>query len=335
MTSSTSRTAWNYSPELPLEFAPILVRPVRLAPLAAHMIRAWRPWSVRFWMLMIAVATWHFATPSLTTTEHLAVGWIGFLLIRNLVFTLVATGGLHLWLYRFRRQGDLTRYDARPLGRNKRIFLFNDQVKDNMFLTMASAVPIWTAVEAAMLWAYANGAAPSISWSGDTVWFIVLIALVPAWSSFYFSVTHWLLHRGPMYRHVHSWHHKNVNLGPWSGLAMHPVEHGVLFADALLFLVLPAHPVHFLFALAHHAIGAAYSHTGYHVLKGPGGRSFAFGDFFHHLHHRFVDSNYGALNTPLDLTLDSFHDGTPDGERHHAERRKKLAAKRRRASEMV
>ena len=33
------------------------------------------------------------------------------------------------------------------------------------------------------------------------------------------------MHFEPIYKHVHSLHHRSYNPGPWSGLSMHPVEH--------------------------------------------------------------------------------------------------------------
>ena len=40
-------------------------------------------------------------------------------------------------------QQDL-RYDTRPMGKNRRLFLFDDQVKDNLALTLAPAMFIGT-----------------------------------------------------------------------------------------------------------------------------------------------------------------------------------------------
>jgi hypothetical protein len=32
------------------------------------------------------------------------------------------------------------------------------------------------------------------------------------------------MHFEPIYKYVHSLHHKSYNPGPWSGLSMHPIE---------------------------------------------------------------------------------------------------------------
>ena len=58
-------------------------------------------------------------------------------------------GGLHLLLYTFARQGDETRYDARPLARNSKQFHFGNQVWDNMLWTLAGALPLGTLWECA------------------------------------------------------------------------------------------------------------------------------------------------------------------------------------------
>ena len=327
--TTTDRQIWNVTPDLPLRSAPFLQWPLRPAAIAAHLARTWAPLRSRAFMLAVAFGLWHWGSPSMTQAASVEPGWVLGLWLRNVVLVLVVAGGLHLWLERWRRQGDGLRYDPRPLGRNKRLFLFDDQVKDNMFLTLVPCMLFGTAWEVLGWWSYANGWVSTITFADSPVWFMALLALIPLWSVCYFSVGHWLLHRGPVYAHVHSWHHKNVNVGPWSGLAMHPLEHVVLYGDVLLFLLIPSSPVHLLFAMMHHTMGAPMSHTGHDALLLPGGRRFELGDFFHQLHHRYIECNYGGEESPLDDLLDSVHDGTADGDRHVAERRRRLAATRR------
>ena len=175
-----------------------------------------------------------------------------------------------------------------------------------------------------MWYAYANGWATMITFDSNPIWFVVLIILIPIWAGFYFYTHHRILHIGFMYRHVHSWHHKNINTGPWSGLAMHPVESFILMTDTLLFLLVPAHPVHVIFLLFHHGIGAPTSHAGFEKLKIGGKTGLEVGDFFHQLHHRFFDCNYGTYETPWDTWLGTFHDGTAEGNELVKERRRKI-----------
>ncbi len=326
--TARKRQAWNYTPELPLRSAPFLHWPLRPAAIARHLVRTWRPLTSRVFMLAVAFAVWEWARPSLAEAESLRLGWILEIWVRNIVVLAVVAGGLHLILQRHRTQGDGLRYDARPLTKNKSLFLFNDQVKDNMFLSLVPAMIVATAWESLGWWAYANGIAPHWSFSDSPVWFVVLLGLIPIWSVLYFGAGHWVLHRPLVYTHVHSWHHRNMNIGPWSGLSMHPLEHVILYSDILLLLVVPSSPVHMLFAMMHHTIGAPMSHTGYDAVRLPARQRFELGDFHHQLHHRYIECNYGGLESPLDELIGAFHDGTPEGEQMVTERLNRISESR-------
>ena len=78
-------------------------------------------------------------------------------------------------------------------------------------------------------------------------------------------------------------------------------------------------------------MGAPLSHTGYDGIQ-VGKVTLPVGDFFHQLHHRFIECNYGGSESPLDDLLDSFHDGTGDGDKLIAARRRQLSAAKRGAS---
>jgi sterol desaturase/sphingolipid hydroxylase (fatty acid hydroxylase superfamily) len=92
----------------------------------------------------------------------------------------------------------------------------------------ASAVPVGTAFEAGTLWAQANGYIPVVTWAAHRVWCAALLLVIPVWREAHFYAIHRLIHWPPLYRSVHRLHDTNVNPGPWSGLAMHPVEHVLL-----------------------------------------------------------------------------------------------------------
>ena len=94
-----------------------------------------------------------------------------------------------------------------------------------------SGVAIWVAFENvfAFLWAtgrlpYLTDAAAGASWQG-TAHFLAGLALVPVWRDAHFYFAHRLLHYKPLYRQVHSLHHRNQDIEPFAGLCMHPVEH--------------------------------------------------------------------------------------------------------------
>jgi lathosterol oxidase len=320
---------WNFLPDLPLQSTPFYERPTRPLAVLGYMVASWSPFRVRFWFFAIACGIWWFTSPSLEQTGALHASWILQIWVRNLIIFSIVAGGLHLWLYTFRRQGDELRYDSRPYPVRRSGFLFGHQLWDNVFWSLTTGVLVWTGYEVGFMWAYASGVAPSISFDDNPLWFIVLIFLTPYWAGFYFYAQHRILHWPPLYRTVHIRHHRNVNQGPWSGLSQHPVEQIVDQSDCLIFLFVPSHPLHMIFMLMHHAIGAPTSHTGYHALRLRGGRSFVFGAFFHQLHHRWFDCNYGTDDTPWDQIFGSFHDGTAEGHRRITERRRALAARAR------
>ena len=127
-------------------------------------------------------------------------------------------------------------------------FTFGNQVCDNMFWTLFSGVTIWTGFEILLLWAKANDIGYWFSFSDNPILFIGLFIVIPSWNSFWFFCIHRALHWPPLYRIAHHVHHRNVSVGPWSGNAMHPLEHLIWMAGALIYIPLACHPVHFLFS---------------------------------------------------------------------------------------
>ncbi|WP_371228687.1 sterol desaturase family protein [Roseovarius sp. 2305UL8-3] len=320
------RQIWNYTPDLPLRLAPYWDWPMRPVASLLYLLRSWNPVAQRFLFLLAAFAVWAWFTPDLARAETLAFDWIFEIWLRNLVILLVVAGGLHLVLWKVRIQADDYRYDMRPMMKGAKVFTFKNQVWDNMFWTLGPALAFVTFWEALMWHAYANGWVTMITFADNPIWFLGLIVLIPIWAGFHFYWLHRLLHVGWLYKRVHAWHHRNINTGPWSGLAMHPVESFFLLFDTMIFLLIPAHPVHVLFLIFHHLIGAPTSHAGFEHLKlGKAGR-FGLGDFFHQLHHKFFDCNYGTWETPWDKWFNTFHDGTTEGDDLVKERRRKIWA---------
>jgi sterol desaturase/sphingolipid hydroxylase (fatty acid hydroxylase superfamily) len=320
------RKVWNYTPDLPLKQAPYFEWPFSLRDSLHYLWQIWRPFNQRFLLLLLAIACWTWFTPSLARARQFTPDWMLEIALRNLVIVLVVAGGLHLLLFTFRRQGDETRYDARPLAKKSRVFHFGSQVRDNMFWTLAGSVPIGTLWECLLLWAYANGHATLITFGENPAWFICLMLIIPVWSGFHFYWYHRLGHVQPLYRWFHSWHHKNINTGPWSGHAMHPVEHLFLYSDLAIHFLVASHPVHVIFNAMLHTVAGPTSHCGYHRVRFGRFFSLQLGDFMHQLHHRYFDCNYGSYETPWDKIFGSFHDGTPEGDRLVRQRRMRLNA---------
>ncbi len=317
----TSDTFWNYHPTLPLKFAPYFSTRISFKECLVYWLRTWRPNGTQFLFLPIAILVWLYATPSLSRTANFDIDWVIEIWLRNMALILVVAGGLHLWLHTFNKQGFEKRYDKRPLNKNGKRFHFNSQTKDNVFWSLGTGVLLWTAWESLMLWCFSNGYIQLINIGDNPIWFIVLILLVPIWALVFFYLQHRVMHTPFLYKHIHSWHHKNGNTGPWSGLAMHPIEQLVLMADNLVYFLLACHPVHIIYGLMFHGLGAPTSHSGFESVK-IGRVHIQLSDFFHQLHHRFFDCNYGCAETPWDLWNETFHDGTKEGHRDLMAKRK-------------
>jgi lathosterol oxidase len=318
---------WNHIPQVPVGVSPMFALPPNFGAILRWTLRQWLVVTERSILVVISLLSWLFFQPSLEVTATLSADWIAALYIRNLLLMVAVAGGLHLYFYSRKTQGDALRYDKRDLSDQKKIFSFKNQLADNMFWTLASGVTIWTLYEVLMFWAMGNGYAPVLYWSDNPIWFILLFLLTPIWISFHFYWVHRWLHWPPLYRLAHALHHRNTNVGPWSGLSMHPVEHVIFFSSILIHFILPSSPVHILFHMQHQSLTAATSHTGYEAMQIKDKKHLALGTFHHQMHHRFFDCNYGNLEMPWDKWFGSFHDGTEESHDAFKQRRRKLLAK--------
>lgn len=323
-TSNTDRVkkAWNYTPPLPVKVSPYFSWPPDVAGVLKWMVSGWFPVSERSIILVLAIVVSFIFEPFLAQTNELAPGWILHLIIRNLILMVLVAGGLHWYFYIARKQGDERRYDARPFASNSRLFTFKSQVHDNMFWTLASGVTIWTAYEALMLWALANGYAPALSMPEHWPWLVLLIFLLPMWETTHFFLIHRLIHTSKLYQRVHALHHRNTNVGPWSGLSMHPIEHLIYLSTVLIHFVIPSTPLLIAFHLMYFTLSAATTHTGYQGIVVGGKLVLPLGTFHHQLHHRYFTCNYGGLEMPWDQWTGSFHDGTSESHQAFLNKRK-------------
>jgi sterol desaturase/sphingolipid hydroxylase (fatty acid hydroxylase superfamily) len=306
------RTHWR--PDKRLRQAPVAVWPLR--PLAA--LRHFfgypgylYPWNALY--LGIAAATWFLLTPSLNQMQTLRPGWMLQILAENAVILFLFVGAWHLRLYMQKAQGQDFKYHPRWPATGNKIFLFGNQVLDNIFWTFVSAVPIWSAYEIMTLWGEANGWLPYLSWQKHPIWFVVLMFAIPAWRDVHFYLVHRLIHWPPLYRTVHSLHHKNVNVGPWSGLAMHPVEHVLYYSAVLIHWIIPSNPLHVIFQLQHLSFAPAQGHAGFERVVVREGVEFKTDDYYHYLHHKYFECNYGSGGAiPTDILFRTFHDGSDE-----------------------
>jgi len=318
----SGKSQWNWHPTFPMPNSPLASRPVRPFAMLKLVISSWLPVSDKLLIAGVSVLTWLYLTPALERCREFGIDWILEIYLRNLVMLTLLAGGLHLYLYTFRRQGNQLRYDSREFQKNSARFTFNNQVYDNIFWSLGSGVITWSAYEVVALWAYANGLMPYLAWGDNQAWFILMFVCISLFGNFHFYWIHRLIHWQPLFNAIHHLHHRNINVGPWSGMSMHPVEHLAYFSSALIHFVVASHPIHVIFHLQMKALQGPTSHAGFErVTSGPNTeRGFPAGDFFHQLHHRYFECNYGEPTVPLDHWFGSYHDGTPEARARIRER---------------
>lgn len=319
--TSAFERQWHYKPDGPIGVSPLFAWPPQPRLYAQWVKDRWFAIAENSILLILASLCYFLFQPSLEDTKSLAFDWILLLYGRNLVLMIVVAGGLHLWFHHFKKQGQERKYDPREL-KGGRKFTFNSQVRDNIFWTLASGVTVWTAFEVLMFWLMGNGYIPVLSAWDHPIWFLMIFLLTPIWISFHFYWIHRALHWPPLYRIAHALHHRNTNVGPWSGLSMHPIEHILFFSSILIHALLAAHPIHILFHMQHQALTAATSHTGFEGLMVKDKNRLALGTFHHQMHHRYFECNYGNLEMPWDKWFGSFHDGTEEAHARMQEQRK-------------
>lgn len=301
-----------WRPPYTIDYAPIFVWPPRpLAFLKWFWSYPGFMWPRNLVLLAISVFSWFYLLPDLSRCAQFQWGWVAQVYLGNIGLIWLVYGGYYFYLYILKAEGTKGKYDARWPARNSRKFLFGDQVYDNIFWTCGVAGLIWTAMETVTLWLYANHRLPYLDWKSHPAVFVLWLFLIPFWREFHFYWIHRLIHWKPLYKHIHYLHHKNVNPNPWSGMAMHPVETALYLSVALIHWVVPSHPFHFIFDLQHAGLGPACGHHGFEgpILNGK----WPTGSYFHYLHHRYFECNYGESTLPLDRWFGTFRDGLPDG----------------------
>lgn len=325
--SDTQLKGWNHVPNVPLKVSPVFSWPPQPVEIARWFWNSWFLITEKLIIVGIAFASFYWFQPPLEEARTFAIGWVAQMYARNLLLALIIGGALHLWFYTFSAQGLKLKYDPRPLMVNGRQFTLGGQLRDNMFWTLGTGVLIWTAYEVVLIWSLANGYAPLITWAAHPVWFVAVLFLIPIWESLYFYVIHRVIHIPFLYRHVHYLHHRNINVGPWSGMSMHPIEQAIFLGSVFIHLLVGAHPVHILFHLQYYFLTAMTTHTGFQGLLIKDKNRLALGTFHHQMHHRYFECNYGSLEIPLDKWFGTFHDGTVEANEKMQERRKRIMGK--------
>ena len=238
--------------------------------------------------LLIAVVFTLLVYPHVAPRAHsLEVGWIATVFAFNFAVEVATFGGWHWFVYdgpfaaklapfKFNKASAYRGADADPRTLPREVVLTT--------LGFAQA----SALQCAVMHLWATGRAPVAT---GAFWATPLLNvgglwLVNHWRASHFYAVHRLMHpwRGAgvpaaldagalLYRLVHSVHHRSYNPGPWSGLAMHPVEHFLYFSCAWVCFAAPLHPIHFFFILYHALVSPVGGHDG-HEDPGGGGSGY-------------------------------------------------------------
>ena len=304
-----------WQPNKKLEFDPVFVWPPNPNKFFKWLLKfpgyIW-PWNIFY--IAIAFLTFFYFQPDISKCESFSLDWISIILIRNIFLIILLAGFWHTRLHILKSQNDDFKYNPNPLGKEKNQWFLGSQTRENIFWSIFSGGTIWTAYEVFLFWMYANDLflLPIKDWISHPIYFCLLFLFIPIWQVFHFYVTHRISHWKIFYKMFHFLHHRNVNTGPWSGLSMHPIEHLFYFSTVLIHLVIPTHPLHFVFHIQQTALRAIQGHSGYDqlILNSNSKAALPCASYFHYLHHKYFECNYGELTIPLDKWFGSFHDGT-------------------------
>ena len=319
----------DWRPFDPIKLPPVFVWPVQpikfLKWLFGFNGYLW-PWNAA-WLATSAVF-WYLLLPPMDVMATLSPDWIAYLLLRNAVVAAIWYSVWHFLLYVLRRQDTQFKFNGSWPTEDNSAFLFNNQTKDNVFRTLVSAVPIFTAWEVFMYWAIANNHVRLVSFAENPFYVIIGLLLVPLWFESHFHFVHRAFHWAPLYKWFHRVHHNNVNTGPWSGLAMHPIEHVFYFSMPIILFFVPFHPLHLMQMLIFAFMSPARGHAGFGKMVVFGEKLIAIDSLEHYLHHKYHKCNYGTRILPFDKWFGSFHDGSPESRNRMLARLKAKHARR-------
>ena len=269
---------------------------------------------IQIFHVSLALFVWFFLTPDLSLMKVFSWDWMLALYFRNVGLLFLVTGTVHFWLYIKKEQGEQFQFDKKGLRKNDPRFWFNDQTRENMFFGLVSGCGIWTLYESFTYWMFANGYVLfPVEWFESPIYIIILFLMIPHIRQHHFYFTHRLTHWKPLYDCAHYLHHKNTNTGPWSGLSMHPIEHLIYLSGIIIHWIIPSHPIHASFHIMHACVAPTWGHCGYEKVFAKNNEiKLNINIYFHYLHHRYFECNYGDPSVPWDKLFGSFFDGSKE-----------------------
>jgi len=266
------------------------------------MAAAARSWTLAYLCIYYLPGKFGMEYPAFGPGKEFALGWMSHILIRNVVATLVICGFWDWFLYFSPLAAKLHKYKMNP------VYPSLKQIRHDAMVTV-SASCFAAMIEIILCHCWAAGHLTLVTRLSDAPVFNLVMALLLT----HYRIPHFhLMHRAMhpwrttsvpdigkfLYRQVHSLHHKSYNPTAFSGTNMHPVEATLYYTAAFIPVSLGLHPVHALAVIVDCAMGAWLGHDGF---MWPGS-----GDYFHMLHHKHFDCNYGAMHVPLDYFFGTY-----------------------------
>ena len=326
----------DWAPTARVELPPYWTWPLKLTAILKWLPEYLFPWNALH--MATALAYWYLVVPDVAVMQTLSWDWALRLYAVNAAAIFALYGSIELFFYVRRKQGTQFKYNGRfPADHPSDVFWFKSQTIDNALRCFLVSIPLWTLVEVLMLWCFANGMVPWLSFADHPLYLAALAFFAPVIHEVHFFCIHRLIHTPLLYKWVHSVHHNSINATPWSSLSMHPVEAFLYHAVAFWHLVIPSNPVLALFQLHIAGFGALNGHIGFDRLQLGKGVTLKSHAYAHYMHHKYFEVNYGGDGLiPLDRWFGTWHDGSKEGEALMNERfrkkRDRLNAKRQAAA---
>jgi len=177
----------------------------------------------------------------------------------------------------------------------------------------------FTAWECVMMRLWAAGAVPYstnaeiLASPGLLALNIFWVLAIPIWRDLHFYLAHRFIHIRCIYKYVHSFHHRQYDPEPFSGLCMHPAEHLPYYSNAFIpSLIMNLSPAIFLWNFVHLVIAPGAGHSGFEDHWQA--------DQYHYLHHAKFECNYGSpMSGFIDQYMGTFREKMGDSATYKGE----------------
>jgi len=266
------------------------------------MAAATRSWALAYLCIFHLPQQFGQVYPAFGPGKEFTMDWMLLIVARNLIATWLICGFWDWFLYFSPLQAKLAKYKMNPQ------YPSFSQIKHDALVT-TSASCCGAAVEILLCHLWAVNKLPAFQPLSEAPVMNLMFALlvthyrIPHFHAMHRAMHPWKTTSIPdlgkfLYRQVHALHHKSYNPTAFSGTNMHPVEATLYYSAAFIPVALGLHPVHALAVIIDCAMGAWLGHDGF---QWPGS-----GDYFHMLHHKHFDCNYGAMHVPLDWLFGTY-----------------------------